>query len=124
MTDDIPSHLRAAYDRVMDAVADAATARIRSEKQRSGDWDTHTEVTDDLMEEIAALPTSSPELRIYASRVASGECRWCEIEYRARPIPAEVAEIKNSGHFRWFPHMTPPLATEDEDPGPYEIEWE
>ncbi|MFD4181121.1 hypothetical protein [Rhodococcus sp. NPDC058514] len=124
MIDDIPPHLRPSYDRAIEAIADAATARIRSEKSRNGDWDTRIEVTDELWDKIAALPTSSAELRVYAERVAAGECRWDEVEYQARPVPQEVAEIKNSGLYRWFSHPTPLREPEDEEAGPYEIKWE
>lgn len=124
MIDDIPPHLRSAYDRVMGAVADAATVRIRSEKQRSGDWDMRLEVTEAMMDRIAALPASSPAIRAYATRVAAGECGWHEIEYRARPIPPEVDEIKDCGQYIWFPHATQSPEPEEDRAGPYEIKWE
>ncbi|MDH6283670.1 hypothetical protein [Prescottella agglutinans] len=124
MIDDIPPHLRAAYNRLMSTADDLATARIRAEKQRSGDWDTRTEVDDAIMDELAVMPSASNELRAYATRVATGECRWNEIEWRAAVVPPEIVELQRSARFVWFRNPTPRPTPVEEDETPFRFQWE
>lgn len=124
MNEDIPPFLRSAYNRLMDAIDDSATARIRAAKVREGDWDDLIDITDAIMERTAQLEDASPAIRAYAARVAADECRWHEIESRCHPIPPEVDHIKSSGIYRWYPNATPPPAPEPDEPEPYRIPWE
>ncbi|RDI18497.1 hypothetical protein DEU38_12065 [Rhodococcus sp. AG1013] len=124
MIDGIPPHLRSAYDRLMNSADSLATERIRAERQRHGDWDTRTEIDDAFMDRLAAMPDVSDELRAYAARVAAGECRWEEIEWRAAAVPPEIAELRQSRHFVWFRNPTPRPTPVEEDEAPYRFQWE
>ncbi len=98
---------------VMSAVDDLRTARIQLENlDVSALLHEVTEVTEEFMSNLAAAPGASPALRAYAERVRVGECRWCDIEQLARPVPPEVAELKNSPQFewKWNPEPPPPPA--------------
>ncbi|NKY29502.1 Histone-lysine N-methyltransferase [Nocardia gamkensis] len=97
---------------VMSAVDDLRTARIQLEN-----LDVHallhevTEVTEEFMSNLAAAPGASAALQDYAERVREGEYRWCDIEQLARPVPPEVAELKNSPQFEWKWNPEPPSPT-------------
>lgn len=124
MNDEVPPHLRAAYNRVMVSADSLATERMRAEKQRHGDWDTRIEIDDAFMDELAAMPSVSNELLAYAARVATRECRWDEIEWRATVLPPEVVELRQSRNFVWFRNAGPRLAPAEEDEIPFRFQWE
>ncbi|MCX5042097.1 hypothetical protein OG921_02675 [Aldersonia sp. NBC_00410] len=91
-----------AYGSLMDSADDLEAARESVEN-----LDVHsllsepTVVTEEYMADLAAMPIASPELRDFAERVAAGECHWSDIEVLARPLPHEVAELKESPNFVW-----------------------
>ncbi|MDH6679820.1 hypothetical protein M2284_004044 [Rhodococcus sp. LBL1] len=124
MIDEIPPHLRVVYNRVMVSADSLATERMRAEKQRHGDWDNRIEIDDAFMDELSAMPSASNELRAYAARVATGECRWDEIEWRAAVVPPEIAELRLSRQFVWFRNPTPRPAPVEEDETPFRFQWE
>lgn len=108
--DAAPHHLRA-FHRLMGAVDALATLRMRSENTTIDEL-CAVPVTDEFMNRIAASPTASVALQIYAHRVASGEARWNDIELWATPVPPEVVELKASPRHEWLyrpvPRRTPP----------------
>jgi hypothetical protein len=117
---DVDPDIEQAYRRLMDRADDLETARLRAER-----LDVHalmsepTLVTEEFMSQLATMPHSSPELRAFAERVYSGECRWSEIESSARPVPPEVAELKDSPNFAWTwraPTDGPPNSGRRQDP--------
>ncbi|WP_068275447.1 hypothetical protein [Aldersonia kunmingensis] len=123
---DLDPDIEQAYRRLMDRSDELATARLRVER-----LDVHailsepTLVTEEFMSNLASTEHASPELRNFADRVHSGECRWSEIEFRARPLPHEVAELKESPNFVWTwggPAVTPPSPSprQDADDDDYE----
>ena len=130
MSDDMPPHLAAAYDRAMAACEDLETAVAHARGARHGDWDTRTEVDDEFMEFLAASSLASDELRAYAARVAGGECRWAEIETLASPRPPELADLRDDTEFIWtFPEVAPTTPEPKpevhwEDEEPYQFKWE
>lgn len=122
MSSDVPPELRSIYNKIMNAAAQVETAAIRLDRVSNGDWDSRTDVTDELMDALAAKEGASPELRQYAERVANGECRWDQIESRVKVLPIEVIELKQSPRVIWYP--TPPKPVVDEYYEPYRIPWE
>ncbi|MEV0945340.1 hypothetical protein [Rhodococcus sp. NPDC049939] len=99
---DLDPSVETAFRKLSDAADRLETVRIRTERTVIADLvNEPTPVTEGLMFELASMPNSSPELRAYAARVDSGECTWREIEQRARPVPPEVAELKDSPYFTW-----------------------
>lgn len=125
MMEDLDPNIERAYRRLMDASDKLAGVRIRSERERNGDWDTRRDVDDAMMNQLAEAPDASPELKSYARRVAAGICEWRDIDELANPVPVEVWKIKHSPLFRWYPARTVPVqeAVRDEDE-PYRIPWE
>lgn len=116
---DIEPDIEQAFRRLMDSADDLETARLRAER-----LDVHalfsepTVVTEEFMAMLAGSQNASPELRVFAERVYAGECRWSEIELRARPLPPEVAELKASTNFFWewtAPPPRPATAPDDDD---------
>jgi hypothetical protein len=106
---------------VMNAVDDLRTARIRLENlDVSALLHEATEVTDEFMSNLAAAPGASSALQAYAARVREGECLWRDIELLARPVPPEVAELKNSPQFvwKWDPEPPPPPPRSSPPPPP------
>ncbi|OYD67880.1 hypothetical protein [Rhodococcus sp. OK302] len=122
MSSDVPPELRSIYNKIMNAAAQVDTAAIRLDRVSNGDWDPRTDVTDELMDALAAKEGASPELRQYAERVANGECRWDQIESRVKVLPIEVIELKQSPRVIWYP--APPKPVVDEYYDPYRIPWE
>ncbi|MGW4845483.1 hypothetical protein [Nocardia brasiliensis] len=103
---------------VMDAVDNLRTATIRLDSIDPAElFERATEVTEEFISMVAGMDTASAALKAYAERVASGECRWSDIETLANPVPPEVAEMKGSPEFiwRWSPEPpaepAPPSAT-------------
>lgn len=98
--------------KVMDAADDLRTATIRlTSLDVEQLFDSATEVTEEFISMVAGMDTASPALKAYAERVAAGECRWCDIETLARPVPPEVAEMKSLPQefiWKWTPE--PPQA--------------
>ncbi|UFS95472.1 hypothetical protein [Nocardia huaxiensis] len=87
---------------VMGAVDDLRTARMRLENlDIQSMLNEPTEVTAEFMSILAASEGASPALQAYAERVRNGECHWRDIELLARPIPPEIADLKNSPQFVW-----------------------
>jgi hypothetical protein len=88
--------------RVLAAAERLETASLRVERTVLEDlWSDPVPVTEELMASVASVPNASPELRHYSARVEAGECRWQDIEQFARPVPPEVAELKNSPSYIW-----------------------
>ncbi|QIS06956.1 hypothetical protein F5X71_35735 [Nocardia brasiliensis] len=99
---DLDPEVEAMARKVMAAVDNLRTATIRlSDIDIDQLFDGATEVTEEFISMVAGMDTASPALKAYAERVASGECRWSEIETRAHPMPPEVAEMKDSPQFTW-----------------------
>ncbi|WP_245550806.1 hypothetical protein [Nocardia paucivorans] len=97
--------------RVLNAADDLETASLRVERTVLEDlWRDPILVNEGLMSALAAIPNASPELKAYAARVEAGECRWPEIELMARPVPPEVAELKNSPSYAWTWDIPEPVA--------------
>ena len=121
---EVPPHLDSPLRRIHQAVTDLEAAVIRARRFAGADRDRRIEVDDALMEQLAATADASPELRLYASRVAAGQCRWSEIEVTARPVPPEVAELKTNPRIRWFPEppRTSPAAGQEWES--YRIPWQ
>ncbi|MFR9752276.1 hypothetical protein ACL02S_14740 [Nocardia sp. 004] len=116
---DLDPEIEAAARRVMDGVDDLRTARLRAERMDVAEiLRQPTPVTAELMSDLAALPHASPELRAYAERVRTGECRWSEIELFARPLPPEAVELKASPNFLWEWHSQPPPPPPSPPPAP------
>ncbi|NMM85993.1 hypothetical protein B2J88_16735 [Rhodococcus sp. SRB_17] len=113
MSSDVPPELRSIYNKIMN---------VRLDRVSNGDWDPRTDVTDELMDALAAKEGASPELRKYAERVANGEGRWDQIESRVKVLPIEVIELKQSPRVIWYP--APPKPVVDEYYDPYRIPWE
>lgn len=120
---DVDPAVEAAYRKLLSAVDDLRTARIRMDEfDIQAFLDEPTEVTEEFMQALAIRPGASPELTNYWMRVQRGECQWSEIEIWARPLPPEVAEIKSSDRFIWNwsaaprPPEVPPLRPRP-DPG-------
>lgn len=89
--------------RVLTAAQRLETASLRVEHTVFEDlWNEPVPVSEELMASLAAMPNASPELRHYGARVEAGECRWPDIEQFARPVPPEVAELKNSPSYVWI----------------------
>ncbi|MBC7300848.1 MAG: hypothetical protein H5T78_07830 [Nocardia sp.] len=95
-----PHHLRA-FQRLMGQVDALATLRIRSENTTIDEL-CAVPVTDEFMNRLAASPTASVALQMYAQRVLSGGARWNDIELWANPVPPEVAELKASPRHEWL----------------------
>lgn len=107
---------------VMGAVDEVRTARIRLENvDVPAVLHEPTEVTQEFMSDLAASEVASPALRAYADRVRNGECFWWEIEVRARPVPPEVADLKNSPNFLWRWNPEPPPVENPPPPRPSPI---
>ena len=88
--------------RVLAAAERLETASLRVERTNFEDlWSEPVPVTEGLMGAVASMPNSSAELKSYAARVEAGECVWSDIERIARPVPPEVAELKNSPSYSW-----------------------
>ncbi|MFD4403326.1 hypothetical protein ACFWPH_11225 [Nocardia sp. NPDC058499] len=88
--------------RVLAAAERLETASLRVERTDLADlWNEPVPVTEGLMAAVASMPNASAELKSYAARVAAGECLWPDIEHIARPVPPEVAELKNSPSYSW-----------------------
>lgn len=108
---DIDPAVDAIARKVMQAVDNLRTATIRL-----ADIDVEelfggpTEVTEEFISLVAGMDTASPALKVYAERVAGGECQWRDIETLANPVPPEVAEMKNSPQFIWTWTPEPPQA--------------
>ncbi|MDO3650491.1 hypothetical protein [Nocardia mangyaensis] len=106
---DLDPEVEAISRKVMDAVDNLRTATIRLANIDIDElFDGPTEVTDEFISTVAGMDTASPALKAYADRVGSGECRWCDIETLARPVPPEVAEMKGSPLFTWKWTPEPP----------------
>jgi hypothetical protein len=125
---DLDPDIEQAFRRLMDRADDLETARLRAER-----LDVHallsepTLVTEEFMSDLARIPHASAELRAYAERVYSGECRWSEIETLARPLPTEVAELKDSPNFVWTwnaPTDDPPNHGARRDPDDNDDDYE
>lgn len=118
--------IETAFRRLMDASDKLASVRIRSEHERVGDWDTRRVVDDALMQRLAESNDASPELARYGRLVAAGHREWRDVDRLAVPIPPEVAQLKESSLFRWFPDR-PNKRIDEFDPEyttPYRIPWE
>lgn len=101
--------------RVLNAADDLETAGLRVERTALEDlWRDPILVNEGLMSALAAIPNASPELKAYAARVEAGECRWPDIELFARPLPPEVADLKNSPSYVWTWSTVEPVS----DPAP------
>lgn len=99
---DLDPAVEAIARKVMDAVDNLRTATIRLANIDVDEiFDGPTEVTEEFISMVAGMDTASPALKAYAERVSSGECRWCDIETLANPVPPEVAEMKKSPMFTW-----------------------
>lgn len=106
---DLDPKIEAVARRVMNAVGDLETARLRLERTELTElWSEPIPVTEGLLQRMADSSASSPELKAYAMRVAAGECRWCDIERLARPLPPEVPELKSLPAFEWKWNAVPP----------------
>lgn len=109
----------------LQAVTDALdrSAEVRAEVGRASlSPATEPRVADNsLMYFLASRPEASPEIRDYANRVSSGECRWQDIDSACRPLPPEVVELKQEPLLVWFPPSAPPPPEDDE---PYSIPWQ
>ncbi|GAA5103835.1 hypothetical protein GCM10023319_72010 [Nocardia iowensis] len=115
---DLDPEVEAIARKVMDAVDNLRTATIRLANVDVDElFDGPTEVTEEFIAMVAGMDTASPALKTYAERVGSGECRWCDIETLARPVPPEVAEMKSSPLFIWKWTPEPPRAPAP-PPGP------
>ncbi|WP_024803406.1 hypothetical protein [Nocardia sp. BMG51109] len=97
---DVDVHYHSAFQRLMGALDSLATKRIHSQNTTVDELCV-VPVTDELMTQLAASPTASMALRLYAQRVASGEARWNDIELWAVPVPPEVGELKASQRYEW-----------------------
>ncbi|WP_446225572.1 hypothetical protein ACTWPB_11075 [Nocardia sp. IBHARD005] len=95
-----PQHLRA-FQRLMGAVDSLASLRMRSENTTIEEL-CAVPVTDEFMNRLAASPTASVALQMYAQRVVLGEARWNDIELWANPVPPEVAQLKASPRYDWL----------------------
>ncbi|CAM4242294.1 hypothetical protein NONI108955_16355 [Nocardia ninae] len=99
---DLDPQVDAIARKVMDAVDNLRTATIRLSNIDVDElFDSPTEVSEEFIAMVAGMDTASPALKAYAERVSTGECRWRDIETLARPVPPEVAEMKNSPLFIW-----------------------
>ncbi|WP_228805191.1 hypothetical protein [Nocardia higoensis] len=88
--------------KVMDAVDNLRTATARLARIDIDElFDGPTEVTEEFISMVAGMDSASPALKVYAERVGNGECRWCDIESSADPVPPEVTEMKSSPLFIW-----------------------
>ncbi|MFI5720982.1 hypothetical protein [Nocardia sp. NPDC051750] len=106
---DLDPKLEAVARRVLNAVGDLETARLRLERTELAElWSEPIPVTEGLLQRMADSPASSPELKAYAMRVAAGECRWCDIERLAMPLPPEVPELKALPAYEWNWGAAPP----------------
>ncbi|GGK50818.1 hypothetical protein GCM10011591_22970 [Nocardia camponoti] len=114
---------------LMRSADDLRTARIRLENlDVQALLDEVTEVTAEFMSNLAEAEYASAELKAFAARVRSGECEWSEIETKARPIPLEVSELKESPRFEWIwtsnmsdPSGSIPQATRAQEPDSYQL---
>ncbi|MEV6223260.1 hypothetical protein AB0M13_16555 [Nocardia fluminea] len=114
---DLDAEVEAFARKVMDAADNLRTATIRLTSINVDElFESATEVTEEFISMVAGMDTASPALKAYAARVAAGECRWCDIETLARPVPPEVAEMKSLPRefiWKWTPEppQAPPPAT-------------
>ncbi|MFB7878046.1 hypothetical protein ACFC06_22590 [Nocardia sp. NPDC056064] len=111
---DLDPEVEAIARKVMDAVDNLRTATIRLANIDVDElFDGATEVNEDFISMVAGMDSASPALKDFAERVRSGECRWCDIEVLARPVPPEVAEMKSSSLFvwKWSPEQPPSTPT-------------
>lgn len=124
--DDLDPNIERAFRKLMDASDKLAGVRIKSERERSGDWDMRRDVDDAMMNDLAGSPDASSDLIRYAKRVAAGICEWRDIEQLANPLPPEICSIKDSPLFRWYPARPTRAdpADDPEDDRPYRIPWE
>ncbi|WP_410872289.1 hypothetical protein [Nocardia sp. A7] len=109
---DLDAEVEAFARKVMDAADNLRTATIRLTSIDVDElFNSATEVTEEFISMVAGMDTASPALKAYADRVAAGECRWCDIETLARPVPPEVAEMKSlPQEFTWKWAPEPPQA--------------
>jgi hypothetical protein len=108
---DLDPEVEAIARKVMDAVDNLRTANIRLANIDIDElFDGATEVTEEFISMVANMDTASPALATYAERVRNGECRWCDIEALASPVPPEVTEMKSSPLFIWKWTPDPPQA--------------
>ncbi|MGW0177808.1 hypothetical protein [Nocardia sp. NPDC003345] len=114
---DLDPQMEALARRVLNAVDDLETARLRLERTELADlWSEPIPVTESLLQRMADSPASSAELKAYAMRVAAGECLWCDIERLARPMPPEVPELKSLPAYEWIWGVTSPTPPPPQPP--------
>lgn len=112
--------LRHALQKMTDAFSAMARTRAEVERTPIPSFDGPRTVDSSMMYDIASLPGASTELRAFAARVAAGECRWDQIDTLSRPVPREVADLKNDPNVIWFPPSPPPSP----DDAQYRIPWQ
>ncbi|MDJ0359734.1 hypothetical protein [Rhodococcus sp. H29-C3] len=117
MTDD-PA-MSAARDRVLDSLNRLDAARRHAVSVTIGASTTRHAVTAKFLARLAESTHASPELREFSRRVSAKDTTWDRLEFDAKPIPAEVRELRADLSVDWPGNW--PLQTEEQ---PFRIEWQ
>lgn len=122
MSEFLPPHARAAYDRLMASCGELEAARARALDVELNARAGSRTVTTKLLARLSSSPRASAQLEHYAGRVASGECSWERIEVDANPVPPEVEELEADPQIVWPSEW--PKSTAEVPSRPYRIPWE
>ncbi|QCB49607.1 hypothetical protein E5720_09425 [Rhodococcus sp. PAMC28707] len=107
------------YARVMESIARLEEARRHVDSVTIGASTARHTVTAKFLARLAESPHASPELREFARRVSVKDTTWDRIELDAKPIPAEVHELRADPLVDWPGNW--PLQIEEQ---PFRIEWQ
>ncbi|ORI12888.1 hypothetical protein BJD99_01570 [Rhodococcus sp. 1163] len=104
---------------MLDSLSRLDAARRHADSVTIGSSTARHTVTAKFLARLAESTHASPELREFARRVSVKDTTWDRIELDAKPIPAEVRELRADPRVDWPGNW--PLQTEEQ---PFRIEWQ